>query len=180
MVIPGCSSAHVISFYSDGSTFRKWKTILDFLEDGNQQDPRPDQTVDDLEEDEEQQDELPMWHESIADIDLFSMIDIGSFIAIRSERGELFHLMKVEEKNAVSGFMDSSENHSTLAGEPFLVCKWYSFQKESKKFAWFSPQPDRLEKAVVHKGEVFSIDIIVNASNQMDINDYRMLVCNAH
>ena len=124
--------------------------------------------------------ELPTWEESIDHLDRFNLIEVGSFVAIRSERGELLHLMKVEEKKiAEKSFMDASGNHSILEGEPYLICKWFSFQKESKKVVLFSPQSEKTEKSFIHIGEIFSTHLTLNEKNQMDINEYPMLVCNA-
>ena len=86
--------------------------------------------------------------------------------------------MKINDKKiAEKSFMD--HGHSVLEGEPYLVCKWYSFLKESKKFAWFSPQSSNNIDSDVHMGEIFSTELYLNDINQMDINEYKMLVCNA-
>jgi hypothetical protein len=179
--IPGCMSSHVIFFFADGETYKKWKTVKDFMDDANTHNNEQHNTLHELEEETvEEEEELPMWHETMNEMDMYSMIEIDSFVTIHSERGELFHLMKVEKKEiAKKSFMDSSGNHTVLEGEPYLVCKWYSFQKESKKFAWFSPQSESTEKSVIHMGEVFSTDLSLNEANQMDITEYRMLICNA-
>ena len=182
--IVGSSFAHVISFFSDVHTFKKWLTIKDFMDDMNSNNiPEPEHEEEQFEEQletVEEIEELPTWHETMDEMDMFKLIEVNSFVAIRSERGELFHLMKVEKKKtAEKSFMDASGKHSILEGEPYLVCKWYSFQKETKKFAWFSPQSEKTMESNVHIGEIFSTDLTLNDKNQMDINEYRMLVCNA-
>ena len=83
-------------------------------------------------------------------MDKYNMIEVGSFAAIRSEEGELYHLIKVEEKNITEeSFMDASCEHGILKREPYIVRKWYSFQKESKKFALFFPQSANTMKSIV-------------------------------
>ena len=139
--------------------------------------------MEEQQEEEEEFEEQPAWHNSMADMDKFNLIDIDLFIAIRSEPGsnELFHLMKVEQKQiAEKSFQDSSAEHCVLEGEPYVVCKWFSFQKETKKFASFTPQSENTEKSVIHMGEVFSTELSLNDKNQMEISCYRMLVCNAN
>ena len=72
---------------------------------------------------------------------MFNLIDVGSFVAIRSapQHVELFHLMKVEDKGIAQHNMeDISGEHTVLKGEPFLVGKWFSFQKETKKYAQYA------------------------------------------
>ena len=69
--------------------------------------------------------------------DMFNLIDIGSYVAIRSAPGsfELFHLMKVTEKGIAEGnMMDSSKDHCVLKGEPYLLGTWISFLKDTKKY----------------------------------------------
>ena len=111
-------------------------------------------------------------------MDKFSLIDVGSFVAIRAEKYELFHLMQVVEKHiAETKIADSSGTHSILIGEPYLVCKWYSFLKEGKKLVSFTPQSEKSEKSLVHMGEIVTTQLTLNEKNQMDINDYRMLLC---
>ena len=95
--------------------------------------------------------EEEVWIESIDDNDKFSLIDVNSFIAIRSETKstESFHLMQVTEKlKATANIQDSSGEYAILKEEPYVVCKWFSFQKETKKFAWFSQQADNVDEAL--------------------------------
>ena len=180
--IKGCSFAHVISFYPDGTQFKKWLTVKDFMDDtsGTTVTDEDHEEIEDEQLPVEEVQELPEWHDTIDHMDRYDMIEVGSFVAIRSEKGELFHLMKVEEKKiAEESFMDPSGEHGILKREPYLVCKWYSFQKESKKFALFSPQSANTMKSIVHMGEIFSTDLTLNEKNQMDIFEYRMLLSNA-
>ena len=66
-----------------------------------------------------------------------------------------------------------------LKGEPYLVGEWFSFQKETTKFAWISPQSEGKKKRKVIC-EVFSTQLQLNDKHQMDIGDYRMLICSVN
>ena len=114
-------------------------------------------------------------------IDLHSIIEENSFVAIRAEPGhpEMFHVMRVEKKSiATENIMDSSNEHCVLKGEPYLMGKWYSFEKETKRFAWY--KESRAELALIHIAEVFSTNLELNEKHQMDILDYRMLASSAY
>ena len=83
----------------------------------------------------DEQTEEVTWVESLDHLDMFNLIEKDSFVAIQAHQSsfELFHLMKVEEKQiATENIKDKSEEHCILQGEPYLVGKWFSFQKETK------------------------------------------------
>ena len=170
---PGCRSCHVMSFFSDGSV-KMWKTIKDFMED---QETEVSETM--VGEEEQQQFD---WVESIESLDSFELIEIGSFIAIRAIKGhpEMFHLMEVMDKKiATEHISDSSEEHAILKGEPYIIGKWYSFNHDGKKAAIYNKSTNT-ENALIHVGEIISSNIEITENSgkyQMDIADYRMLVC---
>ena len=178
--VNGCKGSHVMSFFPDGTSIKIWKTLKDFMQ-GTEADSydtvdggdtvEGDEDVDDTEE--------VVWCESIETTDMYNLIDVGSFVAIRatSKSVELFHLMKVIEKGiAENNISDSSMEHCVLKGEPYLLAKWYSFHKDGKKFAQFIESKGS-ENALIHVGEVFSTNIEVDEKNQMNIADYWMLAC---
>ena len=180
---PGCRDSHVISFFPDGKSVKMWRTIKDFMNDEEME------MEDVVEEEVEEEVELE-WTESIESMDRFELIDVGSFIAIKAEPGhpEFFHLMKVLEKGiATNHISDSSKEHCVLKGEPYLIAKWYSFSNEGRKVATYNKSSNLLENALIHIGEVFSTNIeIVEKINskttqyQMDITDYRTLLCSVN
>ena len=109
-------------------------------------------------------------------MDKFSLIDVNS--SNSSKMNELFHLMQVEEKYvAEKNIPDSPGTHVMLKGKPYLKCKWFSFLNEGNRFVSFTPQSEETEKSLVYVGEIFSTQLRLNDRNQMDITDYRMLVC---
>ena len=172
--IAGCMAAHAISLYPD-DTYGKWATVKDFMED--------DQRVSVVEnEQQEIDDEIELTYEGSIEIDdKYSIIDKNLFVAIHATPGhpEMFHLMKVEDKQiATENIMDSSGEHCVLKGEPYLKGKWYSFQKESKKFAWY--KESKTELALIHIAEVLSTNLELNDKHQMDIFEYRMLASAYH
>ena len=131
---------------------------------------------------EEQEAEDQTWLESIEVNDIYNMIERGSFIAIRAEPNshEMFHVMMVQDKHiAKENIKDASEEHCILKGEPYLVGKWFSFQKETRKFACFK-ELKNTELALIHIQEVFSTNLEINDNHQMDIANYRMLTCSAY
>lgn len=173
IVLRGCMKAHVISFRSNGDC-EMWRTISDFMggETVNHED-----FVDDNGDDETNDVYMP----SIDDDALFALIQVGSFVAIRSHPSnlELFHVMKVDKKgHADENMKDSSDEHCVLKGKPYLLGRWYSFDSESKIFAKFKPSKNS-EPALIHLAEVYSTDLKLDNKYQLDINDYRMLVCNS-
>ena len=107
------------------------------------------------------------------------MIETGSFVAIRAESNshEMFHVMMVQDKHiAKENIKDASEEHCILKGEPYLVGKWFSFQKKTRNFACFK-ESKNTELALIHIQEVFSTHLEINDNHQMDTASYRMLTC---
>ena len=167
-MIKGCKAAHAISFHSDG-TFAKWSTVRDFMENDEMDDEPEEEVV------EEEAEEI-VWEESIEFRDRFSLITKSSFIAIRAQSNhpEMFLVYRVEDKRtADENIMDSSGEHCVLKGEPYLVGKWFSFDKEMKKFVCY--KESKTEIALIHVAEVISTDLELNEKHQMDIFEYRML-----
>ena len=90
--------------------------MKDFLEDNDLEDKgvsdehveAEDEADEEIEEEQQQ-----TWNGSIADMNLFDLIETDSFVAIRAETGsmELFHLVKVEEKKI------AAENIQDFSGE---------------------------------------------------------------
>ena len=66
-----------------------------------------------------------------------------------------------------------------LKGEPFLIRKWVSFQKEKKNFSYYKEAKDSVENAMIHVSEVFSIDVLMDDDLKMNIIEYRLLCCKA-
>lgn len=118
-LIRGSASAYAISFFSDGVTIKWWKTVKDFLDESasSESTSGDDLEVEDQEVEVSGQPEQPVLDESIDDLDKFSLINVGSFVAICSEAktNEQFHLMQVEEKHvAEDRIQDSSGAHCIL------------------------------------------------------------------
>ena len=139
--VHGCKKAHIISFYPDGDTIKLWGTMKDCLEENEAE-------IDvEVEVDVEADDEIDfdmelehVWSESTNEKELFDLIEVNSFVVIRSPPNslELFHLMKVDKKGLSEGNMvDQSGEHSVLTGEPYLIGTWYSFQIERRKYAQY-------------------------------------------
>ena len=120
---------------------------------------------------EGQETEDQTWLESIEVNDIYNMIERGSFVAIRAEPNsrEMFHVMMVQDKHiSKENIEDVPEEHCILKGEPYLVGKWFSFQKETSKFACFK-ESKNTELALIHIQEVFSTNLEINDHHQMDI-----------
>ena len=108
------------------------------------------------------------------------MTERGSFVAIRAEPNshEMFHVMMVQDKHiAKENIKDASEEHCILKGEPYLVGKLFSFQKESRKFSCFKEWKNT-EFALIHIQEVFLTNLEINDNHQMVIANYRMHITN--
>ena len=82
---------------------------------------------------------------------------------------------------------DSSKEYCVLKSEHYLIAKWYSFSNEGRKVATYNKSSDLLENRLIHNGEVFStnIEIIEKIDSktkqyQMDITDYRTLLCSVN
>ena len=148
--IKGSSKTHVISFNPDGKIFQKWETVKDFLDQKELELEEDEPDVNEMEGDqfEEQEAQDPTWLESIEVNDIYNMIERGSFVAIRAEPNshEMFHVMMVQDKHIAKENIedaskenteDASKEHCIVKGEPYLVGKWFSFQKETRKFACF-------------------------------------------
>ena len=89
-------------------------------------------------------------------------------------------VMMVQDKHiAKENIADLSEEHCILKGELYLVGKWFSFQKETSKFACFKKSKNT-ELALIHIQEVFSTNLEINDNHQMDIANYRMLTYSAY
>ena len=85
--------------------------------------------------------------------------------------------MKVEEKGmAEKNMVDASGEHCVLKGEPYLIGTWYSFQKETRKYAQYK-EAKGTEKALIHTAEVLSTNVELDNKYQMEIAEYRMLAC---
>ena len=177
--IKGCKASHVISFHPDGS-YAKWLTMKDFMD--NNEMVSQAMGEDDNEEDNET--EITPETEWIGSIDIhaqYSVIEKDSFVAIKAEPGhpELFLVMRIDDKQiAEKNMMDSSGEHCVLKGEPYLIGTWFSFDKETKKFAWY--RESKAEKALIHVGEVVAMDLELNDIHQMDIFKYRMLTARVY
>ena len=122
--------------------FKKWETVKDFLDQKELEFEEDEPNVNEMEGDqfEEQEADDQIWLESTEVNDIYNMIERGSFVAIRAEPNphEMFHVMMVQDKHiAKEDIEDASEEHCILKGEPYLVGKWFSFQKETRKFACF-------------------------------------------
>ena len=175
---PGCRDSHVLSFYPDGTSVKMWHTIKDYMSDG---------PADNIPESPDEEEEEVDWIESIESMDKFNLIEVDSFVAIKATAGhvELFHLMQVLEKRiATDHISDSSKEHCVLKGEPYIICKWFSFSNDGRKVATYIKCPEESENALIHIDEVISTNIEINKKQynnaiqyQMDIADYRMLVC---
>ena len=181
--IKDSSKAHILSFNPDGQTFQKWLTVKGLLDQRELEFEEDESDVNEMEGDqfEEQEAEDQTWLESIEVNDIYNMIERGSFIAIRAEPNshEMFHVMMVQDKHiAKENIEDASEEHCILKGEPYLVGKWFSFQKETSKFVCFK-ESKNTELALIHIQEVFSTNLEINDNHQMDIANYRMLTCSA-
>ena len=140
--IKGSSKAHVISFNPDGKTFQKWEIVRGFLDKKELELEEDEPDVNEMESDqfEEQEAEDQTWLVSIEVNDIYNMIEKESFVAIRTEPNthDMLHAMIVQDKHiATENIEDASEEHCILKGEPYLVGKWFSFQKEARKFACF-------------------------------------------
>ena len=183
--VPGCRASHVMSFFPDGETIKKWRTIKDFSElEDDAVDFQMEVVADDGEGKMEDDQEIEYdWIESIEIKDRFKEVKEQSFVAIKSVSGhtEMFHVMQVLEKRTANQHIkDSSEEHVVLNGEPYLIGQWYSFCHEGRKFATYKKSTNT-ENALIHMGEVILTDIQMkqktNTEFQMSIEDYHMLVC---
>jgi len=183
--IPGCRDSHILSFFPDGETVKKWKTIKDFSDDEDDNVQFEQEVVGKEVEDEaeEEQDIEYDLIESIEIKDRFQEAKEQSFVAIKSVSGhtEMFHVMQVIEKRTADQHInDSSKEHAVLNGEPYLIGQWYSFCQEGKKFVTYKKSTNT-ENALIHVGEIILTDIQMkqktNTEYQMTIADYRMLVC---
>ena len=131
---------------------------------------------------EGQETEDQTWLESIEVNDIYNMIERGSFVAIRAEPNsrEMFHVMMVQDKHiSKENIEDVPEEHCILKGEPYLVGKWFSFQKETSKFVCFK-ESKNTELALIHIQEVFLTNLEINDNHQMDIANYTILTCSAY
>ena len=109
------------------------------------------------------------------------MIERGSFVAIKAEPNsyEMLHLMMVQDKHiSKENIEDSSEEHCIIKWESYLVGKWFSFQKETRKCACFE-ESKNTELTLIHIQEVFSTNLEIS-DHQMDVANYRMLTCSAY
>ena len=123
-----------------------------------------------------------LWDGPLEEMEMHGLIGIDSFVAIRAppESLELFFIMKVIEKRiSEETIKDKSNEHCILKGEPFLIGKWVSFQKEKKNFAYYKEAKDSVENEMIHVSEVFSIDVLMDDDLKMNIIDYRLLYCKA-
>ena len=169
--IPGCTKAHIISFFPDGNSVMKWSNIRDFMKDVDKIHVN-DEIIDDNEDDEPEE---VTWNENVDDQDKFDLIDIHSYIAVKSTNNEQFNLYRVEEKKVASERIeDTSGEHYILCDEPYLVCRWYSFQNDGRKFAQYACAKST-KLACIHVGEVFMTDIVVDDKCRLDIGMCRML-----
>ena len=153
--------------------FKKWETVKDFLDQKELEFEEDEPNVNEMEGDqfEEQEADDQIWLESTEVNDIYNMIERGSFVAIRAEPNphEMFHVMMVQDKHiAKEDIEDASEEHCILKGEPYLVGKWFSFQKETSKFVCFK-ESKNTELALIHIQEVFSTNLEINDHHQMDI-----------
>ena len=158
--IKGCMSDHVLIFNYDGTTDR-YSTIREML-NGLVLDYDDTEDNDDL---DDRNDEV--WSECFKLNEMYNLIEKNSYVTIYAPSNslELFHVMKIVEKSiAAEPMEDISKEHSVLKGEPYLIGRWMSFCRETKKAAQYK--------------EVFSTNVVLNDGLRMDIADYRMLCCN--
>ena len=108
----------------------------------------------------------------------FSLIDIGSFVAINVSgiSVKLFHIIKIV--TAVDNMADSANDHFLLKRKQYVVGKWCSFQNEGKKFAYYKKEATNFKDALIDVAEVFSTNVGLTKELQLDITEYRMLCCN--
>ena len=178
--IVGCKAAHVISFFPDGVSIKKWPTIKHFMDDNSDDDQfLEDVDVDDDYEEVENEEfeEEVTWTDCVDYDDKFSLIENESFIAIKAHKStiEQFHLYKVlEKKRAEERIQDASGEHWILKGEPYMIGQWYSYLSEGKKFAQYA-ESRSTESACIHVAEVFFTGIELDEKTRMDIQTYRML-----
>lgn len=93
IVIRGCMKAHVISFRSNGD-IKMWKTISDFI-GGETVNDENEEFEDDGRDDGDNDGEV--YTPSIDDEAVFELIEVDSFVAIRSHplNLELFHVVSL-------------------------------------------------------------------------------------
>ena len=152
----------------------KWSNIKDYI--NNTISFEPNTNV--FEEDVNEQEEIT-WSENVDDRSKYELMNINSFIGVKSHvtSNEQFNLYRVEEKRvAAERIADSSGEHWILSGEPYLVCRWFSFQNEGRKYAQYACAKST-ELASIHIGEVFMTGIDVDDKYRLEIGTYRMLVC---
>ena len=65
-----------------------------------------------------------------------------------------------------------------MKGEPYLIGKWISLDREGKKFVKYKEACKTLD-ALIHMQEIFSTNVDLDETLMMDINSYRMLCCAA-
>ena len=170
--IPGCRAAHILSFHPDGSV-RKVRFLkdMDSIFKENEMVDEEEEIVDDDGENEP-------FLVTPDDLSKYDLIEIGSFIAIKSTNMEMFHVYKVKKKGiAEHNIMDASGEHTVLKGEPYIVGTWISFLNENNKYARYKESCSS-EDALIHVGEVFATDIQFDEKLQISIHDYRVLCCN--
>ena len=172
------SFMHVISFFSAG-TYKAWTNMKNYFDDGVDVDVYDNQ-LEEESDNEKEADEEEIWDGPIETMEMFNLIEVERFVAIRAPANslEMFFIMKVSEKGiAEKNMMDNSEEHCVLKGEPYLMGKWISFQNESKKVGNY--KESKTIEALIHVSEVFLINIPMNDKLQMDIHEYRMLCCSS-
>ena len=185
-LIKGCKSAHVIAFHPDG-TFSKCdliddseeSRILNFGGDDISDDDNVKNEKSEIEDVEEYEDEINDDDEVNIDTSMiFSWIDEGSYVAIRSPVGSLdfFFIMKILKKGiATENMSESANEHFVLEGESYLIGRWYSFQYEKKSYVQYEAK--NTEDALINVAEVFHTNIEINENFQMNINDYHISCC---
>ena len=105
----------------------------------------------------------------------------NSYAAIRASPNsvELFYVMKVLKKAMASENMsDPKKPHFIMKGEPYVIDKWISLDREGKKFVKYKEACKTLD-ALIHMQEIFSTNVDLDETLMMDINSYWMLCCTA-
>ena len=137
--IPGCSSAHIISFYPDGAVTKQNSPKYTLLDNRlatcdnvtyeDEVDCRNDVESDCRSDDKDD------WSGCLDATYIVNCVEENSFVAIKAPPNsvELFYIMKIVKKGIADDMFDSTKEHFVLKGEPYLVGKWISYQRERKK-----------------------------------------------
>ena len=172
--IHGCRSAHILSFYPDGSV-KKVRSLknMDIIFEENKT------VFEDIAEDDGGDDTVDEpYHVTPDDISKYDIIEVDSFVAIKATNGEQFNVYRVKEKQiATENMLDASGEHTILVNEPYLIGSWISYQHENSRYAQYK-QSSSSQDALIHVGEVFATDILFDDKMRMSIHDYRVLCCN--